>query len=159
GRKTLPANNLKELIAWLKANPDKASQGTTGMGGMSHLVGAFFQQQTGTRFGFVPYRGSAIQDLVAGNVDLMFDQVSNSLPQIRSGAVKGYAVITKTRLAEAPDIPTTGEAGLPGFHVTHFYGYWAPRATPKPIIAKLNAAVVDALADRTVRERLANLGH
>jgi tripartite-type tricarboxylate transporter receptor subunit TctC len=157
-RKTLLANNLKELIAWLTANPDKASQGTTGMGGTSHLVGVLFQKQTGTRFQFVPYRGIAMQDLVAGNIDLMFASAPNSLPQVRAGAIKAYAVAAKRRLAEAPDIPTSDEAGLPGFHVSLFHALWAPKAAPKSVIAKLNAAVVDALADPAVRKRLADIG-
>jgi tripartite-type tricarboxylate transporter receptor subunit TctC len=157
-RKTMPANDLRELIAWLKASPDKASQGTTGMGAVSHLAGIFFQKQTGTYFQFVPYRGSAMPDLVAERVDFMIDQASNALPQVRSGNIKAYAVAAKTRLAEAPDIPTADEAGLPGFHFSNWYAFWAPKATPKNIIAKLNAAVVDALADSTVRARLTDLG-
>ena len=113
-RKAMPAKDLKEFIAWLKANPDKASQGTAGEGGTSHLAGVLFQKQTGTRFQFVPYRGSAMQDLVAGNIDLMIDQASNALPQVRSGSIKVYAVASKTRMAAAPDIPTADEAGLTG---------------------------------------------
>jgi tripartite-type tricarboxylate transporter receptor subunit TctC len=157
-RKTMPANNLKELIAWLKANPDKASQGTTGVGATSHLAGIFFRQQTGTRFQFVPYRGTAMPDLVAGNIDLMIDQSSNALPQLRSGTIKAYAVAASNRLAVAPDIPTADEAGLPGLHISNWYAFWAPKATPKPILGKLNAAVVDALADSAVQERLTTLG-
>jgi tripartite-type tricarboxylate transporter receptor subunit TctC len=116
----LPANDLKELIAWLKMNPDKASAGSAGNGGGSHVSGVFFQSITGTRFEFVTYRGTgpAMQDLVAGNIDLMFDQASNSLPQVRGGTIKAYAVTAKTRLASAPDIPTVDEAGLPGFYIS-----------------------------------------
>ena len=157
-RKTMPANDLKEFIAWLKANPDKASQGTTGAGGTSHLAGLLFQKQTGTRFQFVPYRGSAMQDLVAGNIDLMIDQASNALPQVRNGSIKVYAVAAKTRMAAAPDIPTADEAGLPGFHISNWFAFWAPKATPKDVIAKLNAAFIAALADPTVRRRLTDLG-
>jgi tripartite-type tricarboxylate transporter receptor subunit TctC len=157
-KKTMPANDLKELIAWLKANPDKASQGTTGVGATSHLAGAFFQKQTGTRFQFVPYRGTAMPDLVAGNIDLMIDQASTALPQLRSGSIKGYAVAAKTRMAVAPDLPTADEAGLPGFHVSNWYALWAPKATPKTAAAKLNAAAMEALADPAVRARLAELG-
>jgi tripartite-type tricarboxylate transporter receptor subunit TctC len=157
-RKTMPANDLQELIAWLKANPDKALQGTSGVGGYSHLAGVFFQKQTGTRFGFVPYRGTAMQDLVANQIDLMIDQTSNALPQVRSGNIKAYAVAAKTRLAEAPDIPTVDEAGLPGFHFSHWYAFFAPKGTPKSVIGKLNAATVEALADPTVRRRLTDLG-
>jgi tripartite-type tricarboxylate transporter receptor subunit TctC len=161
GKKTIPANNLKELIAWLTENPNKASQGTSGVGGYSHLAGLFFQKQTGTRFQFVFYRGGAqtTQDLVAGQIDLMIDQASNALPQVRSGSIKAYAVAAKNRLAEAPDIPTVDEAGLPGFHFSHWYAFFAPKGTPKPIIAKLNAAAVDALGDPIVRQRLTDLGH
>jgi tripartite-type tricarboxylate transporter receptor subunit TctC len=159
-RKTMPANDLKELIAWLKANADRASQATSGLGGYSHLAGLFFQKQTGTRFQFVFYRGGAqsMQDLVAGQIDLMIDQASNALPQVRSGNIKAYAVASKTRLAEAPDIPTVDEAGLPGFHFSHWYAFFVPKGTPKAIIDTLNAATVEALADPTVRRRLTDLG-
>ena len=159
-RKTMPASNLKELIAWLKANPDKASQGTSGVGGYSHLAGVLFQKQTGTRFQFVFYRGGAqtMQDLVTGQIDLMIDQASNALPQARSGNIKPYAVAAKRRLAEAPDIPTVDEAGLPDFHFSHWYGFFAPKGTPKNIIGKLNAATVEALDDPIVRRQLTDLG-
>jgi tripartite-type tricarboxylate transporter receptor subunit TctC len=159
-KKTLPVNNVKELIAWLKANPDKASQGTAGAGSASHVSGVYFQKQTGTTFQFVPYRGTgpAMQDLVAGQIDLMFDQASNSLPQVRAGTVKAFAVTAKERLATAPDIPTMDEAGLPGFHISVWHALWLPKGTPKEIVMKLNAAVVEALADKTVRQRLDDLG-
>src|SRR5262249_51141641 len=146
-RKTMPANNLKELIAWLKANPDKASQGTTGVGATSHLAGIFFRRQPGQPFKSFRIRGPAIPILLPGNIDLMIDQSSNALPQLRSGTVKAYAVAASNRLAVAPEIPTADEAGLPGFHISNWYAFWAPKATPKPVIAKLNAAVADALAD------------
>jgi tripartite-type tricarboxylate transporter receptor subunit TctC len=159
-KKTMPANNLKELIAWLKANPDKASQGTSGVGGYSHLAGVLFQKQTGTRFQFVFYRGGAqtMQDLVTGQIDLMIDQASNALAQARSGNIKPYAVAAKRRLAEAPDIPTVDEAGLPGFHFSHWYAFFAPKGTPKSIIGKLNAATVEALDDPIARQQLTDLG-
>jgi tripartite-type tricarboxylate transporter receptor subunit TctC len=159
-KKTLPVNNVKELIAWLKANPDKASQGTAGAGSASHVSGVYFQKQTGTSFQFVPYRGTgpAMQDLVAGQIDLMFDQASNSLPQVRNGTVKAFAVTAKERLATAPDIPTMDEAGLPGFYISVWHALWLPKGTPKEIVTKLNAAVVDALADPAVRKRLDDLG-
>jgi len=149
------------LIAWLKANPNKASQGTAGMGSPAHVSGAFFQSLTGTRFQFVPYsRGAApaMQDLIAGQIDLMFDQVSNSLPHVRSGTIRAYAVTAKTRLASAPEIPTVDEAGLPGFYVSVWAGLWAPKGTPKNIIAKLNDAVTGSLADPSVQRRFADLG-
>jgi tripartite-type tricarboxylate transporter receptor subunit TctC len=159
-RNTMPATDLKELIAWLKANPDKASEGTSGVGSVSHVSGVFFQNATGTRFQFVPYRGAApaMQDLVAGQIDLMFDQVSSALPHVRSGKVKAYAVTAKARLAAASDIPTVDEAGLPDFHVSVWHALWVPKGTPRHVIGKLNAAVMDTLTDPTVRQRLADLG-
>ncbi len=159
-RKNLPAADLNELIAWLKARPEKATQGTAGAGSAAHVSGAYFQSVTGTRFRFVPYRGAApaMQDLLGGQIDLMFDQVGNALPQVRAGQIKAYAVTSKRRLAAAPEIPTVDEAGLPGFHVSVWRGLFAPKGTPPEIIARLNAAVVEALADATVRERLADLG-
>jgi tripartite-type tricarboxylate transporter receptor subunit TctC len=160
GRKAMPADDLKGLIDWLKANPDKATQGTSGVGSAGHVAGVFFQKLTGTRYAFVPYRGlaPAMQDLLAGQVDLVIDVPTSALPQIRNGSIKAYAVTAKTRLAGAPDVPTSDEAGLPGFHATVWYALWAPAGTPKDIIGKLNAAVVDALADQTVRARLAEIG-
>src|SRR5262249_3673799 len=159
-KKTMPANDLIELIAWLKANPDKASQATSGLGGYSHLAGLFFQKQTGTRFQFVAYRGGAqsMQDLVAGQIDLMIDQALNALPQVRNGNIKAYAVASNTRLTQAPETPTVDEAGLPGFHFSHWYAFFVPKGTPKPIIDTLNAATGEALADPAVRARLAELG-
>jgi tripartite-type tricarboxylate transporter receptor subunit TctC len=159
-RKAVPANDLKELIAWLKANPGKASQGTTGAGGSSHVAGIYFQRETGTRFQLVPYRGAApmMQDLLAGQIDLMFDFAANSLPQVRGGTIKAFAVTAPSRLATAPDIPTVDEAGLPGFYMTAWEGIWAPKRTPKNIIDKLDAAVVRALADPSARQRLTDLG-
>jgi tripartite-type tricarboxylate transporter receptor subunit TctC len=158
-RKTLPATSLKELIAWLKANPDKASAGTTGAGSPQHIGGVLFKNVTGTRFQFIPYRGGApaMQDLVAGQIDFMIDDPTNALPQLRSGAIKAYAVAAKRRLVQAPDIPTVDEAGLPDFYYSRWHALWAPKGTPKDIIAKLNVAVVDALADSTMRARLADL--
>lgn len=155
-----PAKDLKELIAWLQANPDKASQGTAGAGSAAHISGAYFQSVTKTRFQFVPYRGAgpAMQDLLAGHIDLMFDQVGNALPHVRNGKIRAYAVTAKTRLAAAPDIPTVDEAGLPGFYISIWRGLWAPKGTPPAAIEKLNAAVVAALADPAVRQRLADLG-
>jgi putative tryptophan/tyrosine transport system substrate-binding protein len=155
-----PAKNLRELIEWLKANPDKASAGTSGVGGIEHIGGLLFQSVTGTLFRFVPYRGAApaMQDLVAGHIDLMVVNLAISLPRVRDGTIKAFAVATKTRSAAAPEIPTTDEAGLPGFQVTPWIGLWAPRGTPKDVIAKLNSAAVTALANTTVRTRLADLG-
>jgi tripartite-type tricarboxylate transporter receptor subunit TctC len=159
-RSGVPAKDLKELIAWLKANPDKASAGTAGAGSASHVGGVYFQNLTGTSFQFIPYRGTgpALKDLVGGQIDLMIDQVSNSLPQVRAGKTRAYAVTAKTRLAAAPDIPTVDEAGLPGFYIAVWNGIWVPRGTPKEVVSKLNAAMVETLADPTVRQRLADLG-
>jgi tripartite-type tricarboxylate transporter receptor subunit TctC len=159
-KKAMPANNLKELIAWLKANPDKASQGTGGRGNISHLAAVFFQKETGTRMGFVPYRGAAaaINDLVAGHLEVMTDLTSNSLPHVRAGTIRAYAVTAKDRMAVAPDIPTVDEAGLPGFYMEAWQAIWAPKHTPSAVIEKLNASIKAALADPAVRSRLADIG-
>jgi tripartite-type tricarboxylate transporter receptor subunit TctC len=159
-KKAIPAKDLKELIAWLKVNQDKVSAGTAGAGSSAHLAGVYFQKDTGTRFQFVPYRGVglAMQDLVAGRIDLMIDLATNSLPQVRSGNIKGLAVTAKSRLAAAPDIPTVDEVGLPGFYVSSWNALFVPKGTPKDVIGKLNAAAVDAMADPAVRLRLADLG-
>jgi tripartite-type tricarboxylate transporter receptor subunit TctC len=159
-KNAVPATNLKELIAWVKANQDKITEGTAGAGSASHIGGIFFQQMTGTKFQFVPYRGSGpvMQDLLAGNIDLTFDQAANSLPQVRAGQIRAYAVTAKTRIAAAPDIPTVDEAGLPGFYISVWHALWVPKGTREEIIAKLVDAVHAALADATVRKRLAELG-
>src|SRR5262245_10659960 len=158
-KKALPAKDLRDLIAWLRENPDKATQGTAGAGSPQHIAGLYFQMETGTRYQFVSYRGvaPAMQDLVAGQIDFMIDQATNSLPQVRGGTIRAYAVTAKNRLAAAPDIPTVDEVGLPGFHLTIWHGLWAPRGTPKEIITQLNSAVVDALASPTVRQRFAEI--
>jgi len=159
-KKATPANNLKELIAWLKANPDKALQGTAGSGSAEHVVGVAFQRETGTRFGFVPYRGGGqiMQDLIGGQIDMLIGVTAISLAQVQAGTVKAYAVTAQRRLPAAPDVPTVDEAGLSGFHVSSWHGIWVPKHTPKSIIIQLNAAVVDALADPGVRKRLADMG-
>jgi len=157
---SLPAKNLREFIAWLKLHPDKASAGTAGAGTSTHLGGLLFQQSAGVRFQLVPYRGAApaLQDVMAGQIDLMIDVASNSLPHLRGGKIKAYAVTASTRLASAPDIPTVDEAGLPGFHMSTWYGLFGPKAMPRDVLAKLNAATVSALADPTVGRRFADLG-
>lgn len=159
-KKEVPAQNLNELTAWVKANPDKVLAGTSGVGAATHLGGILFETLTDTHIQFVPYRGTApaMQALVGGQIDLIFDQLSSSLPQLQEGTIKSYAVMSKTRAAAAPDIPTVDEAGLPGLYLPVWNGMWAPKGTPKPIIDQLNNAVVESLADPTVRKRLAELG-
>src|SRR6478752_5118215 len=159
-RKNFPANNVKELVEWLKANPDKASAATVGAAGGAQVTAVYFQQATGTRFAFVPYRGGApaMQDLVAGQVDIMFDQAANAIGQVRNGTIKSYAVLTKDRWSALPDVPSIDEAGVPSLYVSYWHGLWAPKGTPKDIVAKLNAAVVNALADAAVRQRFADIG-
>jgi tripartite-type tricarboxylate transporter receptor subunit TctC len=159
-RKTMAASDLKQLMAWLKANPDKASQGTGGFGAAEHLAALLLQQQTGLRFQIVPYRGNspAVQDLVGAQIDIMFADGAVGLPNLRAGLIKAYAVTAKNRLTAAPDIPTVDEVGLPGFYASLWYGLWAPARTSQEIVAKLNAAAADALADATVRARLVDLG-
>jgi tripartite-type tricarboxylate transporter receptor subunit TctC len=155
--KKIPADNLRGLIAWLKANPNTAFQGIAG--GTDQVIGFLFQMRTGTKFQTVPYRGLALamQDLVGGRIDLLFDQPADALPQIQAGTVKAYAVTAKRRLTVAPDIPTVDEAGLSGLYLTPWQSIWAPHGTPAAAIAKLNAAAVAALADPDVRKRLGDL--
>jgi tripartite-type tricarboxylate transporter receptor subunit TctC len=156
----VPPKNLRELIDWLKANPGKIAVGTAGVGSASHFSGVYFQNLIKAQFNFVPYRGTgpAMQDLIAGQIDMIVDQVSNSIAQVKAGSIKAYAIADTKRLATAPDIPTADEAGLAGFHISLWNGLWAPKGTPKDVIAKLNAAVMDALADPAVRKRLADVG-
>jgi tripartite-type tricarboxylate transporter receptor subunit TctC len=160
GKTALPVNDLNGLIAWLKANPNKATQGYTAVGAVLHLSGILFQKQTGTRFGFVPYRGGApaLQDLVAGQIGFLFMDPTTSLTQVRAGRVKAFAVTAADRLSSAPDIPTVDEAGLPGFRASLWHGLWVPKSTRKDIVVKLNTAVREALADPNVRAYLADLG-
>jgi tripartite-type tricarboxylate transporter receptor subunit TctC len=159
-KKVLPANDLNDLITWLKTNPGKATQGTSGAGSPGHIGGVLLQSILGSQWQFIPYRGAnpVMQDLVAGQFDWTFSTPDQALPQIGAGRIKVYAVTAKSRLAVAPNIPTTDEAGLPGFYLSYWHGLWAPRGTPRDVVAKLNAAVVDALADPAVRQRLAELG-
>ncbi len=157
GRKTLPAKDLQELIAWLKANPTKASAGIYSVGGK--LISARFQKETGTQFTLVPYRGAApaLQDLAAGQIDIFLAGGPTDLPLMRAGSIKAYAVLGERRLAAAPEIPTVGELGLPRLSDSGWFGLFAPKGTPKDVINKLNAAVVDALADAATRSRLVDL--
>ena len=159
-KNAVPATTLKELVAWIKANDGKVSAGTAGAGSGTHIAGVYFQKVTGTNVAFVPYRGTgpALQDLVAGQIDLIVDQVSNSIQHVRSGKIRAYAVTAKARLPSAPDVPTALESGFDGLDVSVWYGLWAPKGTPKDVIAKLNAAAVTALTDPAVRKRFADLG-
>jgi tripartite-type tricarboxylate transporter receptor subunit TctC len=159
GKKATPADDLKEFIAYLKANEAKISQGNSGIGTPSHVGGLLFQKAIGARFTMVPYRGAgqSLQDLVGGSLDVMLDTPALSLPQVRAGTIKAFAVAARARLAAAPDIPTTDEAGLPGFYFSFWHALWAPKGTPKDIVARLNAAVVKTLADPVIRKRLVEL--
>src|SRR5712692_5066354 len=159
-KSALPPQDLAELIAWMKENPGKATVGIGGVGGGADVVGTYFQKNTGTRFQFVPYRGAApmIQDLVAGQIDLTFTQVASALAQVRAGQLKAYVVMAKRRWAATPDTPTIDEAGVPGLHASFWHGFWAPRGTPKDVIGTLHAAIVETLADLSVRQRLTDLG-
>jgi tripartite-type tricarboxylate transporter receptor subunit TctC len=159
-KNAVPARDLKDLIAWVKVNQEKVSIGTGGAGNPGHVSGVYFQKITGTQLQIVHYRGAApaMQDLVAGHIDLMFDQAANSLPQVRGGKIRAYAVTSKTRLLAAPEIPTVDEAGLAGFYMAVWHGIWAPRGTPRPVVARLNAAIMQSLADPAARERLVALG-
>jgi tripartite-type tricarboxylate transporter receptor subunit TctC len=160
GKKSLPADDLKGLIAYLKANPDKASVGIAGVGAAGHLTGISFQKETGTKFQFVPYRGNApaMQDLLAEQIDFMIEPSSNFKSLLGAGSVKPYAITGRTRLPSSPAIPTADEAGLPGFFASLWYGLWVPKDTPKEIVAKLNATMVQVLADPTVQKRFDELG-
>ncbi len=156
----VPAKTLSELLAWLKSRPEPVTAGTAGLGSGSHIAGLYFENATGIKLQFVPYRGTApaMNDLVAGQIDLIIDQTSNSINQVRAGTIRAYAVTDDKRVESAPNIPTTDEAGLPGFHMTLWSGLWAPKGTPKEIVAKLNAAAVDALNDPAVQKQFKNLG-
>src|SRR6476659_724651 len=154
-KNAVPAKSLAELLAWLKARPEPAAAGTAGAGSGSHIAGLYFENVTGIRLQYVPYRGTgpAMNDLVAGQIDLIVDQLSNSINQVRAGTIRGYAVTDAKRAESATDIPTADEAGLPGFHMTLWSGMWVPKGTQKEIIAKLNAAAVEALNDPGVRKQ------
>ena len=159
-KKAMPANDLRELIGWLKSNPEKALVGTAGPGSASHELGLMFEKETGTHLQFIPYRGlgPAIQDLVAGQVDVVMSLPSNALPQIAAGTIKAYAVTSNRRLIGAPEIPTVDEAGMPGFYYLNWHALFAPKGTPSDIVARLNAAAVAALADPATHRRLIDLG-
>jgi tripartite-type tricarboxylate transporter receptor subunit TctC len=159
-KNTIPAKTLQELLAWLRAKPTPPTAGTAGAGSGSHIAGLYFENITGIKLQYVPYRGTApaLTDLVAGQIDIIVDQTSNSIAQVRAGTIRAYAVTAEKRVDSAPEIPTTDEAGLPGFHMTLWSGFWVPKDTPKDIVTKLNGAAVEALSDPAVRKKLGDLG-
>jgi tripartite-type tricarboxylate transporter receptor subunit TctC len=159
-RGTFPENDLKGMIAWLKANPDKGTAGAVGVGGPSDIAVYRFQRQTGTKFQVVPYRGGGplLTDLVGSQIDFNFGQVSTYLAAVRNKQLKAMAIMAKERWRGAREIPTVDEAGVPGLYGSYWHGMWAPRGTPKEVIAKLNAAVVATLADPAVQQRLDSMG-
>jgi tripartite-type tricarboxylate transporter receptor subunit TctC len=159
-KNAVPAKSLQELLAWMRAKPTPTTAGTAGAGSGSHIAGLYFENVTGIKLQYVPYRGTApaLNDLVAGQIDVIVDQTSNSIAQVRAGTIRAYAVTDEKRVDSAQDIPTTDEAGLPGFHMTLWSGLWVPKDTPKAIVAKLNAAAIDALNDPGVRTKMENLG-
>jgi tripartite-type tricarboxylate transporter receptor subunit TctC len=158
-KNAVAAKDLNELIAWLKANDGTVTAGTAGVGSGSHFSGVYLQNLIGAKFQFVPYRGTgpALQDLVAGQIDMMITSTTDVIPQVRAGTIKAFAVSTDRRVAALPEIPTVDEAGLPGYHTQMWHALWAPAGTPMEVIAKLNAAAVEALADPAVRKRLADI--
>jgi tripartite-type tricarboxylate transporter receptor subunit TctC len=160
-RGNMPANNLKELIAWIKANPNKATEGNSGVGSPSHVSGILLQKAIGTPIQMVPYRGAgeSTQALMAGQIDVMLNTPAVSMGQLAAHTIKAFAVTDKKRLAVLPDIPTTDEAGLPGFYFSFWHAFWAPKGTPKPIIAKLNAALVATLKDPVIHQKLIALAN
>lgn len=159
-RKDFPANNLKELIAYVKANKDKVTYANAGLGAASHLCGTLFMSAIETDLTTIPYKGTApaMNDLLGGQVDFMCDQTTNTTSQIKGGKIKVYGVTTKTRVPSLPDVPTMHEAGLPNFEVAVWHALYAPKGTPKPIIDKLVKALQFALKDPVVKQRFAELG-
>ena len=158
-RKSMPANNLKELIAWLRANGDKANEGNSGIGSPSHVAGILFQKAVGANMTMVPYRGAgeSTQALLAQQIDVLLNTPAVSMGQLKAGQIKVYAVTAPKRLAIAPDIPTTDEAGLPGFYFSFWHALWVPKGTPREIVEKLNGALVKTLADPVTRKKLIDL--
>jgi len=159
-KKTLPPNNLKEFIAYAKANKDKLTYGHAGAGSSSHLCGLLFMNAIGTEFTTIPYKGNgpAMNDLVGGQIDFMCDQTSTTTQQIQGGTIKVYGVTSKTRVPSLPELPTLDEQGMKGFEVVIWYGMWAPRGTPMPALDKLNGALRIAVQDSTFDSRMADLG-
>jgi len=156
----VPAKNLEELIGWIKANPDKLLQGTVGAGTMQHLCGLVLQKTLGVKWQLVPYKGGppAMQDLLGGQINFMCTTTGGFLQLVHDGRIKAYAVTAKKRIVAAPEIPTANEAGLPGFYTSVWNALWAPKATPKEAIAKINAAITTAMADEKFQKRMVDLG-
>jgi tripartite-type tricarboxylate transporter receptor subunit TctC len=159
-KNTVPAKSLPELLAWLKARPTPVTAGTAGVGSASSIAGLYFEQETGIKLQFVPYRGTApaMIDLVAGQIDIMIDQTSNSIAQVHAGTIRPYAITDEKRVESLPDVPTVDEAGLKGFHMTLWSGLWLPKGTPRDIVMKINAAAVAAMTDPAVRKKFLDLG-
>jgi tripartite-type tricarboxylate transporter receptor subunit TctC len=159
-KNTIPAKTLPELIAWMRAKGSPPSAGTAGAGSASHVAGLYFESVSGIKLQYVPYRGTApaMNDLVAGQIEMMIDQTSNSINQVRAGTIRAYAVTDEKRLGSAADIPTTDEAGLKGFHMQLWSGFWLPKGTPRDIVMKINAAAVAAMKDPAVRKKFDDLG-
>lgn len=159
-RAGFPANSLKQMVDWMKANPGKATAGTVGVGGPTDIAAIYFQKHTGTAFQFVPYRGGAplIQDLIAGQIDLTFGQAANYLNPVRAGQLKAFAVLSSKRWWASPDTPTVEEAGGPDLHSSFWHGLWVPKGTPKDVIARLNTAMSQALDDPSLKKRFADIG-
>jgi tripartite-type tricarboxylate transporter receptor subunit TctC len=159
-KNSVPARSLTELLAWLKARPTPVAAGTAGAGSASHIAGLYFEKETGIKLQFVPYRGTApaLTDLVAGQIDIMIDQTSNSIAQVHAGTIRSYAITDDKRVESLPDVPTVDEAGLKGFHMTLWSGLWLPKGTPKDIVVKINAAAVAAMKDPAVRKKFLDLG-
>ena len=157
-KKDLPADNLKDLVAWMKTNPGKIN--FVNQNAAANVTGVLFEKLTGQKFQYIPYRGAgpAMTDLVSGQVDLLVVQGAVALPQIRGGKIKAIANLSPQRSASMPDIPTSDETGVKGLYMSGWFGFWAPKGTPKDIIAKLNAAMIEALADPAVKARFTELG-
>jgi tripartite-type tricarboxylate transporter receptor subunit TctC len=159
-KSSFPAKDLKELIAYVKANKDKVNYANAGLGAASHLCGMLFMTAIQTEVTTVPYGGTgpAMNDLLGGQVDFMCDQTTNTTSQIKAGKIKVYGVTTKKRVLSLPDVPTMDEAGMKGFEVSVWHGLYAPKGTPKPVIDRLTKALQDAMKDATVKQRFADLG-
>ena len=158
-RKDFPANNLQELLAYVKANKDKVSLANAGLGAVSHLCGLLFMSQIGVDLNTIPYKGTgpAMNDLLGGQVDLLCDQTTQTVPIIKEGRVKVFGVTALNRLSALPNVPTLDEQGLKGFEVKVWHGMYTAKGTPKPILDKINVALRAALQDPTIKQRLADL--